>query len=119
MVDDGDIIYEPGPVMRFGDWIRFTEHNTSVITGRSDATLSRGGVRIDSAEIRLRSALPPRHVPDAIVGVSGVPPNLTGKKLELPDKKILQCADVSAVVSRKALANPDTLDDCLAAVRGR
>ncbi len=40
----------PG-VMRFGDWIRFTEHNSSLITGRSDATLNRGGVRIGTAEI--------------------------------------------------------------------
>jgi len=157
----------PG-VMRFGDWVRFTDHNTSVITGRSDATLNRGGVRIGTAEIyrvveqmpevvdslvvhledpsggmgelillvqvggvgldetleaairsALRSALSPRHVPDRIVGVSGVPRNLTGKKLELPVKKILQGADVAAVVSRQAMANPDTLDDCLAAVRGR
>jgi acetoacetyl-CoA synthetase len=160
----------PG-VMRFGDWVRFTEHNTSVITGRSDATLNRGGVRIGTAEIyrvveqmpeivdslvvhledpdggmgelillvqkadvdpdgagldeglegsirsALRSALSPRHVPDRIVGVSGVPRNLTGKKLELPVKKILQGADVAAVVSRQAMANPEALDDCLAAVR--
>ncbi len=40
----------PG-VMRFGDWIRFTPHNSSLITGRSDATLNRGGVRIGTAEI--------------------------------------------------------------------
>lgn len=40
----------PG-VMRFGDWIRFTEHGSSLITGRSDATLNRGGVRIGTAEI--------------------------------------------------------------------
>ncbi len=157
----------PG-VMRFGDWVRFSDHNTSVITGRSDATLNRGGVRIGTAEIyrvveqmpevvdslvvhledpsggmgelillvqvggvgldetveaairsAIRSALSPRHVPDRIVGVSGVPRNLTGKKLELPVKKILQGADIATVVSRQAMANPDTLDDCLAAVRGR
>jgi acetoacetyl-CoA synthetase len=83
-----------------------------------------GGIGLDEtleAAIRsaLRSALSPRHVPDRIVGVSGVPRNLTGKKLELPVKKILQGADVAAVVSRQAMANPDTLDDCLAAVRGR
>jgi len=160
----------PG-VMRFGDWVRFSDQDTSVVTGRSDATLNRGGVRIGTAEIyriveqlpdvddslavhledpsggmgelillvqteraaghrvddelhqsirtALRSALSPRHVPDVIVAVSGVPRNLTGKKLELPVKKILQGADVAAVVSRQALANPDVLDDCLAAVRGR
>ena len=40
----------PG-VMRFGDWVRFSEHGTAVVTGRSDATLNRGGVRIGTAEI--------------------------------------------------------------------
>jgi acetoacetyl-CoA synthetase len=40
----------PG-VMRFGDWVRFAERGSSVITGRSDATLNRGGVRIGTAEI--------------------------------------------------------------------
>lgn len=160
----------PG-VMRFGDWVRFTDHDTSVVTGRSDATLNRGGVRIGTAEIyrvveqlpdvadslvvhledpsgglgelillvrtdraadhrvddelresirsALRSALSPRHVPDTIVAVAGVPRNLTGKKLELPVKRILQGADIATVVSRQAMANPDVLDDCLAAVAGR
>lgn len=37
--------------MRFGDWIRFNESGSCVITGRSDATLNRGGVRIATAEI--------------------------------------------------------------------
>ena len=40
----------PG-VFRFGDWIRFTEHGSCVITGRSDATLNRGGVRLGTAEL--------------------------------------------------------------------
>ena len=67
----------------------------------------------------LRAALSPRHVPDSIVSVSGVPRNLTGKKLELPVKKILQGADVASVVSRQAMANPEVLDDCLTAIAQR
>lgn len=39
----------PG-VWRHGDWITFTERGTCVITGRSDATLNRGGVRLGTAE---------------------------------------------------------------------
>jgi acetoacetyl-CoA synthetase len=39
----------PG-VMRFGDWIMFTEHGSCVVTGRSDATLNRGGVRLGTGE---------------------------------------------------------------------
>ena len=39
----------PG-VWRHGDWIRFTERGSCVITGRSDATLNRGGVRLGTGE---------------------------------------------------------------------
>ena len=39
----------PG-VWRHGDWIVFTERGSSVITGRSDATLNRGGVRLGTSE---------------------------------------------------------------------
>ena len=37
-------------VWRHGDWIMFTERGSSVITGRSDATLNRGGVRLGTSE---------------------------------------------------------------------
>ena len=44
--------YEDYPgVWRHGDWIRFTERGSCVITGRSDATLNRGGVRLGTAEL--------------------------------------------------------------------
>ncbi|MEV4757486.1 acetoacetate--CoA ligase [Micromonospora sp. NPDC049559] len=39
----------PG-VWRHGDWITISEHGSCVITGRSDATLNRGGVRLGTAE---------------------------------------------------------------------
>ena len=39
----------PG-VWRQGDWIKFTERRSAVITGRSDATLNRGGVRLGTGE---------------------------------------------------------------------
>jgi acetoacetyl-CoA synthetase len=40
----------PG-VWRQGDWVRFSEAGTCVITGRSDATLNRGGVRLGTSEL--------------------------------------------------------------------
>src|SRR3954454_5170415 len=40
----------PG-VWRQGDWVRFTPEGTCIITGRSDATLNRGGVRMGTAEL--------------------------------------------------------------------
>ena len=39
----------PG-VWRHGDWITVTDRGTCVITGRSDATLNRGGVRLGTSE---------------------------------------------------------------------
>jgi acetoacetyl-CoA synthetase len=39
----------PG-VWRQGDWIRFTQRRSCVLTGRSDATLNRGGVRLGTGE---------------------------------------------------------------------
>ena len=39
----------PG-VWRQGDWIMFTERGSCIITGRSDATLNRGGVRLGTGE---------------------------------------------------------------------
>jgi acetoacetyl-CoA synthetase len=39
----------PG-VWRHGDWVRFSEAGTCIVTGRSDATLNRGGVRMGTAE---------------------------------------------------------------------
>src|SRR4029077_16038040 len=39
----------PG-VWRHGDWITITERGTCIITGRSDATLNRGGVRLGTSE---------------------------------------------------------------------
>jgi len=39
----------PG-VWRQGDWIMFTDRGSCVLTGRSDATLNRGGVRLGTGE---------------------------------------------------------------------
>jgi acetoacetyl-CoA synthetase len=149
----------PG-VWRHGDWILFTERGSCVITGRSDATLNRGGVRMGTAEFytvvedqpevddslvvhledpeggpgelvlfvalhegvaldddlrkrlagALRGALSPRHVPDTVEAVPAIPRTLTGKKLELPVKRILLGARAQEVASRDALANPEAID---------
>ena len=42
--------FYPG-VWRFGDWVMFTERGSAIITGRSDATLNRGGVRLGTSEL--------------------------------------------------------------------
>jgi len=139
----------PG-VWTHGDWVELTEHDGYIITGRSDATLNRGGVRIGTAEMyrvvesirgitdslvvhleegdelvlfvvadhdpsqevrkALRQSLSPRHVPDELYVVTAIPTTLSGKKLEIPVKRILTGADPDAVASRDALRDPAALD---------
>ncbi len=55
----------PG-VWRHGDWIEITERGTAIITGRSDATINRGGVRMGTSEL-YRSVLALDEVLDALV----------------------------------------------------
>jgi acetoacetyl-CoA synthetase len=59
---------------------------------------------------RLREYCSPRHVPDEIESIAEVPRTLSGKKLEVPVKKILTGADPAHAASRDSLANPAALD---------
>ncbi len=147
----------PG-VWRHGDWIMILPDGGSIIYGRSDATLNRGGVRMGTSEFYrvvealpevadslvidtgqlgqdgrlilyvapapgasvddalatkikslLRSELSPRHVPDEIKEVPGIPRTLSGKKLEVPVRKILLGTPLAAAADPDALANPEVL----------
>ncbi len=154
---------------RHGDWITITERGSCIVSGRSDATLKRGGVRIGTAEFygiveslpevadslvvhledpgggpgelllfvvardgravdddmrrsigaALRDELSPRHVPDAIIGVAAVPRTLSGKKLEVPVKRILLGAAPEVAASRDSLADPRSLEPFVALARDR
>jgi len=57
----------------------------------------------------LRAALSPRHVPDEIRAVPGIPRTLSGKKLEVPVRKILLGTPVADAADPDALANPEVL----------
>jgi acetoacetyl-CoA synthetase len=150
----------PG-VWRHGDWITINDDGTCVISGRSDATLNRGGVRLGTSDFyatveqfpevtdslvvhlddgdvngigqlllfivlaptakldndlreriaaALRLQLSPRHVPDRIESVPAVPRTLSGKKLEVPVKRILEGVPVDQAASRGSLADAKALD---------
>jgi len=64
-----------------------------------------------TAKIRslLRAELSPRHVPDEIIEVPGIPRTLSGKKLEVPVRKILLGTPVADAADPDALANPEVL----------
>ncbi|WP_327232949.1 acetoacetate--CoA ligase [Streptomyces sp. NBC_01317] len=72
--------------------------------------LAEGAVLDDALRDRLRDAIrtsaSPRHVPDEILDVPGVPHTRTGKKLEVPVKRLLQGASAGDVVNPAAVDNP-------------
>ena len=143
----------PG-VWRHGDWIQLTGHGSVIISGRSDSTLNRHGIRLGSADIyavvdtfaqvkdslvigaelddsnywlvlfivldaettltddlvkTIKTAIAaqasPRHVPDDIIAVAVLPHTRTGKKLEVPVKRLIQRHPLDKVASK------DTVDD--------
>ena len=143
----------PG-VWRHGDWVEITGHGSVIVSGRSDATLNRHGVRLGSADIytaiealpeiqdslvigaelgdggywlvlfvvltegtelteelaaavakRIRAQTSPRHVPDDIIAVPCLPHTRTGKRLEVPVKRLIQGHPLAAV------AGADAVDD--------
>ncbi len=154
-----DSYFSPWPgVWRHGDWVEITRRGSVVITGRSDSTLNRGGVRMGTSEFyrviegieevtdslvvdvsdpggegrlllfvvlrpgveldgelerrlrdMVRRELSPRHVPDEIHAIAEVPRTLSGKKLEVPVKRILTGVPLERAVSEGALANPDAV----------
>ena len=76
--------------------------------------LRTGLVLDDALRARLnqaiRMAVSPRFVPNEIVQVAQVPRTLSGKKQELPIKKLLLGQPMEKVVNREAMANPECLD---------
>jgi acetoacetyl-CoA synthetase len=74
----------------------------------------RDGVMLDQSlqsriVLAIRGALTPRHVPNDIFQVEAVPRTLTGKKLEVPVKRLLLGEASERVFNRDAIANPDCL----------
>lgn len=155
-------------IWRHGDWITIHDDGACIISGRSDATLNRGGVRLGTSEFyvvvedldevadslvihledagggngelllfvvpasgdgqpvrpeqvdtealaervmrELRSNLSPRHVPDTLHVVAAVPRTLSGKKLEVPVKKVLTGTPPDRAASKESLVDPTALD---------
>jgi acetoacetyl-CoA synthetase len=57
----------------------------------------------------IREGASPRHVPDEIIAAPAIPHTRTGKKLEIPVKRILQGGDPRQVMEAGAVDNPDAL----------
>ena len=85
--------------------------------------LRAGAVLDDAMKARLnhavKTALSPRFVPDDILQVAEIPRTLSGKKQELPIKKLLLGQPLEKVLNRDAMANPGCLDWYVAFARER
>jgi len=147
----------PG-VWRHGDWLQIEADGSCTISGRSDATINRNGLRMGTAELysavesladvadslvidledgeggsqllmfvtpragrpldaeleaamaqAIREALSPRFVPDAFIAAPGVPRTLSGKKQELPVKRLFQGWPLAKVINLDGIANPEVV----------
>ena len=147
----------PG-VWRHGDWLRIEVDGSCTITGRSDATINRHGLRMGTVDIyaaverlpdvadslvidledgqggskllmfvvpakdreldqalesamtlAIRNGLSPRFVPDHYILAPGIPRTLSGKKQELPVKRLFQGWPVAKVVNPDVIANPEVI----------
>jgi acetoacetyl-CoA synthetase len=145
----------PG-VWRHGDWLQIDADGSCTISGRSDATINRHGLRLGTSDLyaaveqldavldsmvidvedgqgdsrllmfvvpvagrdldadlqaamvlAIRNALSPRFVPDAFILTPGIPRTLSGKKLELPIKRLFQGWPIEKVIHLDATANPE------------
>ncbi|MDG4826302.1 acetoacetate--CoA ligase [Asanoa sp. WMMD1127] len=68
---------------------------------------------------RIAERASPRHVPDDVIVVTELPHTRTGKRLEVPVKRILQGADPAQVVNRGAVDNPAALDTLISSAHAR
>lgn len=57
----------------------------------------------------IREQLSARHVPNAVHAIAEVPRTLSGKKLEVPVKKILLGQDPAAALNKDSMANPQSI----------
>jgi acetoacetyl-CoA synthetase len=145
-------------IWRHGDWLQIDADGSCTISGRSDATINRQGLRMGTAEIyaavesltevadslvidledgaggstllmfvvpragrtldaelkaamtmAIRTSLSPRFVPDIFVSAPAIPRTLSGKKQELPLKRLFQGWPVEKVINRDMIENPDVI----------
>ena len=83
-------------------------HMALFVVMRKDATLD--DALKDRIIAAIRTALTPKHIPNVIHAIGEVPRTLSGKKLEVPIKRLLLGEPIERVVNRDALANPASLE---------
>lgn len=146
-------------VWRHGDWLTIEPDGSCIISGRSDATINRHGLRMGTADIyaaveqlpeiadsmvidledgagdsqlimfvvttasepigeeivsaissSIRDRLSPRFIPDHVIAAPAIPRTLSGKKQELPIKRLFLGWPVEKVIDPNLTENPQVLD---------
>jgi len=155
-----DTYFERWPgVWRHGDWLTIEPDGSCIISGRSDATINRHGLRMGTADIyaaverlpgiadcmvidlddgrgdswlvmfvvpsadgafgdrliadisaAIRGRLSPRFIPDHVIAAPAIPRTLSGKKQELPIKRLFLGWPVEKVIDPNLTENPQVLD---------
>ena len=72
--------------------------------------VSRYKFDTDQIKKQIKKNRSPRHVPDKIYDCPEIPYTISGKKLEVPIKKILNGENPNNVLSLDSLKNPETID---------
>jgi acetoacetyl-CoA synthetase len=72
---------------------------------------------VEKIRARMRKTYSARHVPDKIHAVPAIPYTLTGKKMEVPVRRILAGVAVEKAANRAAMANVEALDYFVAYAR--
>ena len=77
--------------------------------------VTQEGIELDAElkrkiNLKIRTSLSPRHVPDDILAIADVPRTLNAKKLEVPVKKILSGVPVEKAVNVDSMSNPMSID---------
>ena len=155
-----DTYFERWPrVWRHGDWLTIEPDGSCIISGRSDATINRHGLRMGTADIyaaveqlpavadcmvvdlddglgdsqlvmfvvptegqsvdgalvddissAIRRRLSPRFIPDHVIAAPAIPRTLSGKKQELPIKRLFLGWPVEKVIDPNLTENPQVLE---------
>ncbi len=71
---------------------------------------SSSKINYDELKSIIKSKCSPRHVPDFVFKAPDIPYTISGKKVEVPIKKILMGKNQNEVVSKDSLKNPKSLD---------
>lgn len=82
-----------------------------VVQRDSEGSVSHGSTLEKELRKILREQGSPRHIPDRIYFVEDIPYTLSGKKMEVPVKKILKGESVDAVLNKDAVRNPASIKE--------